>query len=214
MPGLTPEGAGSIKFEESGNGGGYEIRGTPEKYAGRPPPSEQLAGVPGDPSGSTAEPGSASATPTPRGAPNELTGTMRTLDPGPPEQFTRSTPVPLAGDETLPEEYTTTGVEEHRVSGSDPETPGCAAEIEYDQAPTKTYKPPRDPQQHVGDSRFGPGAPSAFNGGTATLIGRPSTPVAARRPATGGPGADPRDVFSSTPKVFDHAGLAKAMRGW
>src|SRR5215472_2989714 len=129
--GLTPENAGHISFEESGVGGGYAIRGDPER--GRPAPSQQLAGVPGDPSGSIASPGSASATPTPTRTPGDLTGptTHMTLDPGPPEPDGRPA-IPLAGDEDLPPTYETTGVEEHHVSGSDPETPGCAATVEYD----------------------------------------------------------------------------------
>ena len=228
--GLTPIGAGSI----SHTGNGFMIREVPERYAGRPAPSQQLAGVPGDPSGSVASPGAASATPTPTRTPGQLTKIMPNLDPGPPEKG--------VGITVATDEYPGGGAEwsdptelgpthelsqvdpMYRTRGSDPPVEGKAEQVPYgddpeeDQssaAPPPNTTSPAAPASvaspisttHVGDSRpkFGPGAPSAFSGGRGHANADP-TPVVNRSARTMGVGADPWAAFSSTPKQFDHKG--------
>ena len=223
--GLTPIGAGTLGY----GGEGYSIREIPERYAGKPPASEQLSGVSGpDLSGATAPVGSPKSSPAPRRS--ELIVTPPDLDPGPPEPVGVTPATDEIGVWQDPTELGPTHEMSqvdpmYRVRASTPPVEGNAEEVPYGEdpdaddqipssaAPAPAVTPSAAPASvaspisstHIGDSRprFGPGAPSAFSGGMGPANPDP-TPVVAPRARTMGPGADPHAVFSSTPKQFDH----------
>jgi hypothetical protein len=198
MGSLTPEYAGN----NADNPSTYTITGTPKLFGGRPPPSQQLSGIPGpDPSGATAPPGSPRATPTPaQSRANALTGTRPNLDPGPPGRTSDQGEAEWADHTDLPRDQVTTG-SVSRVAGSDPPVEGCAEKVEYDQSIFPPAHPPHlerpiQSQTHIiADSapRFGPGAEYAFSSGMPPA--RPTQAFA--QSATCGLGVDPWSAFSS-----------------